>query len=296
MNCGEIGPPAGSDPPQINCGGERASADLASGSIERLHGSVLAVAGAPPTWERNAAAALAAVPGSVLSHASAARLHRCGTVPTSDDIVVTAPMGAHHDLRDVSVRRTRFLPPQHVTAVDGFAVTTLARTLVDLAADMSDGRMRRLIEDELAARRITWSGLVEILHETAARGRPGIGRFRRVLVRIEGDPPTESELERKYVRLLRSHGVPLPRTQVTAPWAERQPGRVDAMYVEQQAIVELDGRGAHARSLAFEEDRRRDQLAVLHGFTTTRFTFAQLASDPDHVVEVSRYLATRPHR
>jgi hypothetical protein len=175
-------------------------------------------------------------------------------------------------------------------------VTTRTRTIVDLAADLSDGRLQRLVEDELAAGHVDWDGLVGMFAEVATRGRPGIGRMRRVLDRIEGNPPTESELERMYLRLLERAGVPAPAMQVTAPWSEREPGRVDGMYVEQKAIIELDGRRAHIRAQAFEADRRRDQLAGLEGYSSTRFTYKQVRSDPEFVIEVSRHLARPLHR
>lgn len=266
---------------------------LESGAFERVHG-VLAVAGVPHSWERSAAAALVAVAGGVLSHRSAARVHRFTLVRTDDAVTITAPIGAHHAVRGIDVRRSRLLPAEHVTEVDGLAVTTPARTLVDLAAELNDGRLRQVVEDQLSRRTVTWDELVATRAALSARGRAGSSRFRRVMESVEGRPPTESVLERSYLRLLDAAGVPHPQMQVTAPWAEVEPGRVDGMYPATRAIVELDGRTFHARASAIERDHRRDQLAVVAGYSTTRFTFQMIRSDPRHVVDVSRHLA-RPH-
>lgn len=268
---------------------------LSSGALVRLHGSVLAIAGAPASWQRDATAALAAIPTAVLGHTSAARLHRMERVREVDRVSLLAPLGAHHRLNGVDVRRTRLLPDSHIVEVEGFRATTRVRTIVDLAADLSDGRMQRLVEDELAGRHVGWNELAETFWQMSGRGRPGVARMRRVLERIEGSPPTESELERMYLRLLAAAGVPAPKMQVAAPWSEREPGRVDAMYVEEKAIIELDGRAFHIRAQAYERDRRRDQLAILAGYVTSRITYRQIRDDPEDVVEVSRYLSTRLH-
>jgi len=266
---------------------------LADGVLERLHGKVVGFSSTPDTWERAALAALLALPGSVMSHGSAARLHRFDPFPTSDAVTVSAPVSAHHDLAGVDVRRSRCLPAAHITEVDGLAVTTRARTLVDLAAEISDGRLQHLIEEELGRRRTTWDELVATRATMSARGRAGLGRLRRVMAKIEGKPPTESELERRYLRLLEAAGVTAPQMQAMAPWADVEPGRVDGMYVEAKAIVELDGRAFHVRASAIERDHRRDQLALVRGYATARFTYQQITSDPRHVVEVSRHLASR---
>lgn len=269
---------------------------IENGSLVRVNEHVLAIAGAPVSWAQTAAAALAAIPGSVLSHSAAARVHGLAGVAPEQQVVVSVGLHAYHQLAGTRIRRTRLLPDDHITIASGFAVTTVPRTLVDLGADLSDGRYRHVLDAALSTGRTTWDDLVSVLNVMGARGRPGIARVRRVLTAIEGEPPTESELERRYLRLLRQHGIALPQTQVTVPWAETEPGRVDAMFVEARSIIELDGRTWHRRSGAFEHDRTRDQLAVLAGFRTARITHRQLEADVEQVLAVTRTLATPLHR
>lgn len=263
---------------------------LESGAWLRLNDSAVAVAGAPATWGRAVTAALAAMPGTVLSHACAARAHRFRGFERCGEIVLLGDLGEYHRLRGATVRRTRLLPDSHVTTVDGLPVTTIARTLIDLGADVLDGRLQRLVEDQLSARRVTWTELDDAFSVLAARGRPGIGRIRRVLGAIEGSPPTESELERRFLRVLQRHGIDAPAMQVREPWSERELGRVDGMHADRRIIVELDGRTFHARTDAFERDRRRDQLALVEGFRTVRFTYRQVLDEPGHVADVVRRL------
>lgn len=265
---------------------------LENGSMVRISESVLAVSGAPVTWAQRATAALHAVPNSVLSHDSAARLHPLEGIGSSEGVTITAGLEAYHQLSGVTVRRTRLLPSEHVVLIGGLPVTSVARTLVDLGADLQDARLTHVVERALAARQVGWDDLVDIVRSMSARGRPGVGRVRRVLTRIEGQPPTESHLERMYLDVLRRRRIPLPEMQVRAPWSDREPGRVDAMYRSTRSIVELDGRTWHSRNQAFENDRRRDQLATMNGFRTVRFTYRQVANDPEHVAAVSRSMAT----
>jgi len=47
--------------------------------------------------------------------------------------------------------------------------------------------------------------------------------------------------------------------------------------------VELDGRRFHLRVAAYEEDRRREQVGLLHGITTVRFTHRQMTTEAHHI-------------
>lgn len=266
---------------------------LRSGVLERRHDKVLVVAGAPRTWTQHVAVAVLALPDSVAGHESSARMLRFYGFDQHEVVSVLAPLAAHQRLSGVRVRRTGYLPPEHIATTSGIRHTSRPRTLIDLATVVGDARLQRIIEDELAADRVAWDELERTFRSLCGRGRPGIARARRVLEEIEGRPPTESKLERMYLDLLIKAGVPLPTMQVTAPWADREPGRVDGMWIDARSIVELDGRKFHQRNEAFERDRRRDQLATINEHVTNRFTYKQITGDPDHVIAVSRFLASR---
>ena len=63
---------------------------------------------------------------------------------------------------------------------------------------------------------------------------------------------------------------------------------MDFAHPRERVIVELDGRTYHARLDDFENDRRRDQLALAAGWRTVRFTWRQVTTDPDHVERILR--------
>jgi hypothetical protein len=188
------------------------------------------------------------------------------------------------------------LPPQDVTRRRGFPVTTIERTLIDLGTMLSPRLLKREVESMLVRGVTTFDRVEEVFMRVCRQGRPGSRRVREVLIQIDGTPPTESELEAMFIELLHGTGLPDPVGQVVFDWADGEKGRVDFWFPDARLIVELDGRRFHARLAAFERDRLRDQLALLNGETTVRFTHHQVTNSPAHVLRVVRALVGDPNR
>lgn len=269
----------------------QAQRKVTNGEWLRVHPGVYRVAATPPTFAAAATAALAALPNASLSHRSGGAVH-CLDAAWEDELVeLTTPVGTHHSLAGCRIHQ-RDLPSHHVTIRNGWRVTTVERTLIDLGAVVPSKRLRTVIEDALVARRTTFPRVESTFGELAKRGRPGIARVRRVLCDIDGSPPAESELERRFLALLRRNGLSQPLRQRVFEWQDAEKARVDFWYPAHDLIVEVDGRGFHARTAAFERDRRRDQLALMAGVRTVRFTHRQVTKERDLVVEVVRRLTS----
>lgn len=248
------------------------------------------VAAAPETFEMRATAALAAVPDAALSHQSSARVHSGDAFDAQIHVAVVD--GTRSRCAGVVLHRTT-LDPGDVVVRNGFRVTTLERTLVDLGATMGRHELQRYIEDHLVRRTTTFARIEAMFMRRARTGRTGIARTRAVLAALDGEPPTESELEAMFQRLLAAHGLPTPLRQVTFQWSDGEAGHVDCWYPESNVIVELDGRRFHARLAAFERDRRRDQAALMEGIPTLRFTHHRVAGEPERVAHVLRTVLGR---
>ena len=261
------------------------------GEWQRVHAEVFVVAGAPLSFAQSATAALAAIPAAVLSHHSAAQLH--GFDVHDDRIHLSVPHGARNRLEGGIVHQTT-LPPAHRTRRQGLRVTSLERTVLDLSSVLGISELQRCVEDQLVAGRTTVARLESVYLDVARGGRRGLVRARTVLGRLDGQPPTESELEARFVRLIERNALPLPTRQMSFEWADHERGRVDFWYPAQRLIVELDGRRFHLRAAAFERDRRRDQLALVQGMRTVRFTHLQLSTDEHFVVGVVASLLANP--
>lgn len=277
----------------IGVNSSRAGHEVRAGRWRRLHEGVFTAAATPDSWELRAEAALAALPAGVLGLRAAARVHHLDLADTTLDVVV--PHGGRHRLDGVTVHQSS-VPEWHVVRRNGWRVTTLERTLVDLGKVVPANTLQRCIEDQIVDRRTTMARVESVFGELAGRGRPGIARTRSVLGRLDPEPPTESELEAQFIRLLERHGVDRPRRQASFDWLQAGRGRVDFWYPERRLIVELDGRRFHLRVAAFEADRRRDLVGLTHGIETVRITHRQLATESAFIVaSLRQLLSTEPN-
>ncbi len=59
---------------------------------------------------------------------------------------------------------------------------------------------------------------------------------------------------------------------------------VDFLWPEQGVVVETDGRQTHGTPVAFQRDRRRDQILVASGYRVARVTWTQIRDEPEAVV------------
>ena len=103
-----------------------------------------------------------------------------------------------------------------------------------------------------------------------------------------GDEPTRSHLERAFLRLLRSHKLPLPEVNASLGTYE-----VDFLWRPQRLIVEVDGYAYHSSRASFESDRARDRELQRRGYTVLRFTYREVTKKPDAVAAELRALLQR---
>ena len=269
----------------IHC--DQARRYVLAGHWRRLHEGVFAGATTPDSFELRAEAALLALPAAVLGLRAAAIVHGCEV--SNPVLDVCTAHGTRNRLAGVRIHQTA-LPDHHVVRRHGWRVTTLERTLVDLGKVVPASELQRCIEDSVITRRTTMARVEHMFAELAVRGRPGIARTRGVLSRLDPEPPTESELEAMFWRMLERNTLPLPQRQASFDWLGSGAGRVDFWYPDQRLVIELDGRRFHLRAAAFEADRKRDQLGLLEGITSVRFTPRQVTTEAPHVLRVMRGL------
>ncbi|MGH9136826.1 MAG: DUF559 domain-containing protein [Acidimicrobiales bacterium] len=236
------------------------------------------LASLPPSLDqRRWVGLLAAGDGALLTHESAAELHRIESV-VRGLVIVTTSHPLHLIVDGITFHQVGDVLPHHRTEIAGFPTTTPARTLFDLAAVVSVVRFKRAIEDAVVRRLVTFRELYEILRELRRRGKPGVRKMERALSMLDGKPPPASELERVLLRAAELAGVKVERQH---PLPTRQPikGCVDAAVVASKLILEADGRSWHARLEAMTRDRERDRDAARLGWQTLRFMYQDLKND-----------------
>ena len=239
-------------------------------SMKRLHRTVYLLGAAPPTlMGRTRAAAMACGAGAVVSHRSAAEMF--GLLPESKGDVDVTVAGRNFAPRS-GVRRHRVakLPRHEVTKMRGIPMTTVARTIADLAATEPRNEVEHAFQDALYRKIVTDKAVAAIIgREPRRRGAP--------LIRAVLDDPrmTRSEKERALLRLIEQAQLPRPLTNVNVYGY-----LADAYWPGEGLIVEFDGWDAHGHRLAFESNRKRDQVLLAHGIRSMRVTGRHLKGEP----------------
>jgi len=180
------------------------------------------------------------------------------------------------------VRRTRNLPEQDVQTKDGISLTSVARTLLNLASTLDHTGLEKAF---LEADRL---GLLEdeqlIECATRSNGHRGAARFRlMILRRIPPGRHLRSVLESIFLAACRDGGIELPETNVLIG-----PYEVDCVWRKPRVIVELDGYEYHRGLEMFERDAGRGNQLRSDGWAVLRFTWRMLANEPDLVLNQVR--------
>jgi very-short-patch-repair endonuclease len=231
-------------------------------------------------------AVLASGSGAVLSHYSAAALWglRSTSRTTSD---VTVPHRSRSS--DLIRRHISEVPPDERTEEEGIPVTSVPRTIFDLAATEPLDEMRKLLREmefrELWDRLSLWD-LVE-----RYPGRRGIRTVTAALEGLKDEPVGEqkSPLEERFAPFCRNHRLPLPHFNHPIE-AGGKSFQVDCHWPNTNQIVELDGWQAHKSRSAFREDKARDRRLAAAGYTVTHLTWNQLDDEAEAIASDLRVL------
>jgi len=192
------------------------------------------------------------------------------------------------DARGRIRRHSGSLPPDEVTTERGIPVTTVPRTIFDLAATTPIDAVEFAMREAEYLRLYDSLSLSDLLERYP--GRRGARKVRACLARYDEQAGTaRSRLEEIFVPFLRRHALLLPRLNA---WLEVGGRRfqVDCLWEEQAAIVELDGFEGHGTRSAFREDRARDRRLRVAGYDVVRITWAQLRDEPAEIAADLRKL------
>jgi putative AbiEi antitoxin of type IV toxin-antitoxin system len=239
---------------------------LRTGALLREHPGVYRVGHRAPSVEaRYLAAVWACGEAAVLSGRAAAHLWGLikGAAPPPE---VTAP--SEHRIDGVTTHRARSIER---STHRGIPITTVPRTLVDLAAHLSLDALARACH-EAGVKHDTTPAQVEAV--LAARPRiKGAKKLREIL---RGDVQvTLSELERQFLARLKEADLPRPVTNRRAHGR-----RVDCRWPEHRLTVELDSYRYHHSRHAWEQDRSREREARVRGDEFRRYTYGDVVESP----------------
>jgi very-short-patch-repair endonuclease len=199
------------------------------------------------------AAVLAAGEGAVLSHVSAAK-HWNVWRGREQGIDVLVP-GQRRARRGFTIHRARNLDKRDTTTYRGIPITTVPRTLVDLATTLTPHQLANVIHE--AAYRNRFDEPATRAAMARAQGRDLTNLHAALQAHASGSAGTRSELEDRF--LARAQGTPRVNTKI----------EVDFYWPDENLVVEIDGPG-HDRPRTRNEDAARDAALKAAGLKVVR--------------------------
>lgn len=231
------------------------------GGWRALHRGVYVLTQAPVTRTQLWFAATLTAPGSVLSHGSAGACFGFHRFERGYEVVTRPGQGGRRRHGRLLVMRSKTLDGQ-VTTHTGIAITTAARTLVDLAAGLDPKRLGRAFRESIRLKTTTAAGILQ----TAERhhGRPGTPLLSVLATRYAELPyqRTRSDAECRALEVLHDAGIPPPLVNIRIAGEE-----ADLVWPDRKLIVEIDGPQFHRFR---DEDERKEGVWRDAGFNVRR--------------------------
>lgn len=230
-------------------------------------------------------------PRAVVSHSAALALHgiRFGAVPFRRELTSPLLNGPERP-RPPLVHRTRSLPDEDVTAVDGVPVTTVARTVVDLAPRLTAVARITLLDHVIVKGKATQAEM-HACADRLRRGRRGVAEL-AALTEPDAAAQFFSRLERLGAPLLAQAGLVAPGFNVVP---DRAPAalRCDVVSEADAIVVEWDGLRFHSSPASRQADNDKGN-ALAGRYHLLRFTWRDVMARSFYVVATVRRTRQRP--
>ena len=254
---------------------------VADGRISRLFQGVYLIGPGPPRQKgRWLAAVLAAGTGALLCRTQAAALWEIARPRGAIEVLV--PHYRKKKLPRVRIRRSRRIHPDDVSMVDSIPVTSVERTLCDLATGLPYADLKRAFEKAERLRLIDHGKLREAVERM--HGSPGAATMRQLLG-YDPRPGTEtrSELEIAFLELNTAAGLPPYQRNVVVHGHD-----IDAYWPEANLVVELQSYTWHSDPEAFERDHAKLAELQISGCVVLALTYRQVTNEGEWVANAIR--------
>ena len=226
-----------------------------SGKIVRVLPQVYRLAGVPDTWlQRVWAVCLWGGGACAASHRCAGAIWKLDGCP-AEQIEVTTKK--RRPAAATFLTHANPLTTADRTTVKGLPVTTPTRTLVDIAAYLAGERLELALEDALRRGLTSIPRLQWQLQRDGGPGRDGAGQLRNLLSERGEQTPTDSALETRFARWIRSSRLPQPLRQHQVHEAGRPIYRLDFAYPHKMLAIEIDSFRFHSGRRQWYRDRKR---------------------------------------
>lgn len=275
---GVVGP---EDLQAVGVTGRQANTACQRGFLEASGFTTFRVTGSPPVWEQRLYIAMVECGPAVVSHSSAAALHGFDGFPKKPIEILTINDGGW-TAAGVIRHRTRRLDGPDCSIVGVFAVTSAARTIIDLSGYTSKAELERAVDSANRDRLCSEEYLRRRLFALRSRGRRGVRLLDQVLDG-RGGVRFDSELERAFGDLAVRAGLPRPLTQIVRR-VDGRVFRIDFFFVDANLMVEVSGHRTHSTREARAGDAKRHRALTQSGARWIEFTGDEVFFDPDGVI------------
>jgi very-short-patch-repair endonuclease len=246
-----------------------------AGRLHRLHQGVYAVGHTVLKREgRWLAAVLACGTGAVLSHRSAAaHWGLLQSEATRTDVTTPRTRAGNATIR---LHRSHSLIARDTTTHQGIPITSVPRTLLDLAATVRPDRLERALAQAEHLELYDHRATTELLaRANGHRGQKALTEATALEPRL-----TRSEWEVRLLKLVRAAALPEPLMNLPLDAPDYGECRPDFHWPSHRLIVETDGWRSHRTRASFERDRAKDAALTAAGYRVVRFTWRT----PDAVI------------
>jgi very-short-patch-repair endonuclease len=254
------------------------------GRWQRLLPGVYRLVGAPTGWKQSLSAGLLwAGDDAVASHRCAGRLWELDGV-RCDEIELVVPAAFTTRVEGVRCFRTTTLSPRDVTRRQGLRVTTLPRTLIDLAAVLDEEHLEMALESALR-RNLSLGWLQKRLWQIDGRGVAGAGVLKRLVGKRKPKAETaDSALEVRVARLLRESRLPKPVLHFDICEGRHHVAEVDFAWPASRVALQADGFEKHSGFTPWRRDKNQSSWLASLGWLVLNVTWHDLDDDPEEVI------------
>jgi hypothetical protein len=240
------------------------------------------VGGAPVSYQSQVLAACLDL-DAVASHRTGAFLHRLPVGPWMPvPIEVSLRRGQRAGASPLAIVHTSTnLPPDDIVQIGPIPVTSIARTVLGLAAlvpEISADDVRDVVDVAVRDRLASDDWLWWFLEQRRCRGRNGVSTLEGILVDRLGHGCTESWLERAFLRVVDEGGFVPPVVQRRIRVRGAFVARVDTIWPP-DIVAEVNGARAHTTRRQQAADAVRRNRLVAAGFRVLEFTYDQVVHD-----------------
>ena len=258
---------------------------LRRGDWEHAGRGVYRLPGTPVTWwQRAVTVCLQGAPFTALSHASAAYFWKLDGFERwpPKTIEVTIPHGRELTATEAVVHSSRTLKTKYFRYRKGAAVTSLQRTLIDLAGTVDDTKLDVALDSALRAKPELEPLLTKVVHQLNPRAYPGLSLLREML---KDRQTTDSALEVEVRRLVWSAGMPQPIVHFNVCTETRWIAEVDFAFPELKICIPAQSLLHHTKAKRFYRDNEQISELIAAGWMPLPTTKRDVLRHPLRFIE-----------